>query len=338
MKPCLLPRLQKQKNFLQKYAIHLKRKNNFIKKIFPLLVLFGAVAVSFSQTPDSVKLWKKGGTGTLNFSQTSFSNWAAGGENSLSATALFNLFSNYKKDKTTWDNTLDVAYGFLQTGSAPLRKSDDKIDFTSKYGHKTSNKWALAALVNFKSQFTQGYNYPNDSVAISDFLAPAYILVSTGMDYKPVDYFSFFASPATGKITIVNNQKLADAGAFGVQKALFDSLGVQTASGKKIRYEFGALISMKFKKEIVKNIMLSTKADFFSNYFHDPQNIDLSWDFLLNMKVNKFVSASISTTLVYDHDIPVPIYKDVAGTKTQIGTGPRTQFKEVFAIGFSYKI
>ena len=308
-----------------------------MKKIFIFFIALYFVNISFSQTPDSLKIWKTGGTGTLNFSQTLFNNWAAGGENSLSATALFNLFSNYKKDKTTWDNILDVAYGFLQTGNSPLRKSDDKIDFTSKYGHKTSNKWALAALVNFKSQFTQGYNYPNDSVAISDFLAPAYILVATGMDYKPKDYFSCFISPITGKITIVNNQKLADAGAYGVTEALFDTAGVQTAGGKKIRYEFGALISMKFKKEIAKNITLSTKADFFSNYFHNPQNIDVNWDFLLNMKVNKYVVASISTTLIYDHDTPVPIYKDVTGVKTQTGTGPRTQFKEVLAIGFSYR-
>lgn len=300
-------------------------------------VLFCAAKVSFSQVPDSLKAWKKGGSGTLNFSQTSLSNWAAGGENSFSATALFNLFSNYKKEKTTWDNTLDAAYGFLQSGSVSFRKGDDKIDFTSKIGHKTGDKWYVASLVNFKSQFSHGYNYPNDSVVISDFLAPAYILLSTGMDYKPNKYSSFFISPVTGKITIVNNQALADAGAYGVDEALFDSAGVQTAGGKKIRYEFGALISMKFKKEIAKNITLSTKADFFSNYFNNPKNIDVYWDFLLNMKVNKFVSASISTTLIYDHDIPVPIYTDVSGVKTQTGTGPRTQFKEVLAVGFSYK-
>lgn len=157
------------------------------------------------------------------------------------------------------------------------------------------------------------------------------------MDYKPDDNFSFFVSPVTGKITIVNNKTLADAGAFGVEEALFDTAGVQTAAGKKIRYEFGALVSLKFKKEVAKNITLSTKADFFSNYFKTPQNIDVNWDVLIGMKVNKYISASISTTLIYDHDTPVPIYDDVNGILVQTGTGPRTQFKEVFAIGFSFK-
>jgi hypothetical protein len=294
---------------------------------------------SYSQSiPDSLKAWKRGGIGTLNFSQVSLSNWAQGGENSVSATALLNLFANYAKGKSNWDNTLDATYGFLQTGNSLLRKSDDKIEFSSKYGYKTSKHWSYATLVSFKSQMTQGFNYPNDSVMISDFLAPAYIMISTGMDYKPKDDFSFFFSPVTGKVTIVNNQTLADAGAYGVDKALFDTAGVQTAAGKKVRYEFGALTSFKFKQVIAKNITLSTKLDMFSNYFNNPQNIDVNWDLLLSFKVNKYISASINTTLIYDHDIPVPVYHYVNGVWTQTGTGPRTQFKEVLAIGFSYKL
>ena len=306
---------------------------------FLFLVIISSSFFCFSQSdttkklPDSLRIWKKGGVGSLNFSQTSLSNWAAGGESNLSAAALFNLFANRKKNKSNWENTLDIAYGFVQSEKEDIHKNEDKIDFTSKYGYKASKKLYYAALLNFKSQFSPGYNYPNDSVLISDFLSPAFILVSTGMDYKPKDYFSFFISPATGKITIVNNQDLADAGAYGVKEALFDTAGVQTAGGKKIRYEFGALISLKFKKEIAKNITLSTKADFFSNYFKNPQNIDVNWDALLSMKVNKYIAASISTTLIYDDDVPVAVYDDFG----QIGTGPRTQFKEVLAIGFSYK-
>lgn len=315
-----------------------------MKRFFLFLaVILSAAEVSFSQSdtakkiPDSLRIWKTGGMGALNFSQTAFSNWAAGGENNLTASALFNLFANRKKNKSNWENSLDIAYGFFQSEKTDIRKSDDKIDFTSKYGYKASKKLYYAVLLNFKSQFSPGYNYPNDSVLISDFLSPAFILVSTGIDYKSKDYFSCFVSPATGKITIVNNQTLADAGAYGVDQALFDTAGVQTAGGKKIRYEFGALVSLKFKKEIAKNITLTTKADFFSNYFKTPQNIDVNWDFLLAMKVNKYVMASISTTLIYDHDIPVPLFDDVNGTLVQTRTGPRTQFKEVLAIGFSYK-
>lgn len=305
--------------------------------VFAFILSF---ARGYSQTaaiPDSLKMWKKGGAGTLNFSQSSLSNWAQGGENSLSATAILNLFANYKKGNSTFDNSFDATYGFLQSGNSNVRKSDDKIELSSKYGYKTSTHWSYATMLNFKSQLTEGYSYPNDSVIISKFLAPGYVLISTGMDYKPKDDFSFFMSPITGKVTIVNDQTLANAGAYGVEKALFDSAGVQTADGKKIRYEFGALLSFKVKQEIMKNITLSSKIDLFSNYFNNPQNVDVNWDVLISMKVNKYISASINTTLIYDHDIPVPIYHYVNGVKTQTATGPRTQFKEVFALGFSYK-
>lgn len=310
-------------------------------RLLPLFFLSPCCCFSQSNTAinaaDTLRIWKKGGTGAINFSQAAFSNWAAGGENSVSAAALLNLFSNYKSPQTSWENSLDLAYAFIRANKTPLRKSDDKIDFTSKWGYKAGKQLFYAALLNFKSQFTAGYNYPNDSVVISDFLAPAFILVSTGIDYKPRDYVSFFVSPATGKITLVNNQTLANAGAYGVAEALFDTAGIQTTAGKKVRYEFGALVSLKFKREIVKNISLAAKANVFSNYFKDPQNMDVNADLLLNLKVNKYIAASISATLMYDHDTPVPIYTDVNGVKTQTGTGPRTQFKEVFAIGFSYK-
>lgn len=306
------------------------------KILFVLLTLL--FSNLYSQTvPDSLKRWKRGGSGTLNFSQISLSNWAQGGENAISATALFNLFANYKRERSSFDNALALTYGFFKTGATPLRKSDDKIEISSKYGYQTGKKWYLAMLLSFRSQFKPGYNYPNDSVVIADFMAPGYITLSSGMDYKPKEDFSFFCSPVTGKVTIVNNQALADAGAYGVESAVYDTAGVKISNGEKIRYEFGGLISAKLKQTIAKNITLTTKLDLFNNYFDEPQNIDVNWDVLINMKVNNFISASINTTLIYDHDIPIPIYVYANGIKTSKGTGPRTQFKEVFALGISYK-
>ncbi len=309
-----------------------------------LIFLLSILAVSFSviaQTPDTTKLWTKGGVGGINFSQSSFTNWAAGGENALSATALMTVFSNYKKDKTTWDNTLDMAYGMLQSGKAPLRKNEDKIDLSSKYGRYAFKKhWYYSALVNFKSQFDNGYNLPDDSTIVSHFMAPAYVIGAIGLDYKTTDNsFSAFIAPFTSKTTIVNDQRLADAGAFGVDKAEYDSIAgayVKVKDGAMIRSEFGGYVKLVFKKDVVKNVNLSTKLELFSNYIDRPQNIDVNWEVLIGLKVNKFISASISTQMIYDHDIPVMVERDENGTKVK-GTGPRVQFKEVLAVGFSYK-
>lgn len=284
------------------------------------LLLIGIV---HAQDADTSKIWKKGAVIGLNLSQTSLTNWQGGGQNSLAANALFSGFTNYKKGRNVWDNSLDLAYGLLQQGSAKLIKSDDKIDFNSKYGRFAFKHWYYSALLNFKSQMAPGYNYPNDSVVISRFLAPAYILASVGMDYKPNDYFSLYISPITQKTTIVNDDKLNAVGAFGVD------------SGKVIRSEYGAYARIQFQKDVFTNVNFKTKLELFSNYLDKPQNIDVNWETLLSMKVNKYISATLSTTLIYDDNILIPIDKDNDGIVEK--SGPRVQFKEVLGIGFSYK-
>ncbi len=295
-----------------------------MKKILTLSISFLLFAsISKAQTPDSTKIWKKGAVVGINLSQTSLTNWQGGGQNSLAANALFSGFTNYKKGRNVWDNSLDLAYGLLQQGTAKLIKSDDKIDFNSKYGRYAFKHWYYSALVNFKSQMAPGYNYPNDSVVISHFLAPAYVLASIGLDYKPNDYFTMYISPITQKTTIVNDSKLNSVGAFGVD------------SGKVIRSEFGAYARIQFQKDIFTNVNLKTKLELFSNYAEKPQNIDVNWETLLAMKVNKYISATLSTTLIYDDNIKIPIDKNNDGVVEK--SGPRVQFKEVFGIGLSYK-
>jgi hypothetical protein len=308
-----------------------------MKKITFLLLLFTGFIAS-AQTRDSTKNWIKGGDLGLSFSQSSFTNWAAGGENAVSLTAYTNVFSNYKKGNNAWDNSLSLAYGLLQSGHTAPRKNEDKIDFTSKYGRLAFLKhWYYTAMVNAKTQFADGYNYPDDSTVISRFAAPAYVLASLGLDYKTADgTFSLFLSPATLKSTIVNDTRLANAGAYGVEAAELDTAGVVIKEGKKVRYELGGYVRAQYKRDIAKNVNLATKLELFSNYLDNPQNIDVNWEILLNMKINKFMTANVATQMIYDHDIPVPVERQENGIKV-MGTGPRLQFKEVLSLGLSYK-
>jgi hypothetical protein len=286
---------------------------------------------------DTIRYWKKGGIAGLNFSQSSFTNWAAGGENSVSLTALTNVFANYKKGYNSWDNSLNLAYGLLQSGHAAPRKNEDKIDFTSAYGRAASKHWSYSVMLNAKTQFDNSYNYPDDSTVVSHFLAPAYILFSLGMEYKTNDKsFSLLGSAVASKLTIVNDQRLADDGAFGVEPATYDTAGHIVKHGSMMRTEVGGFIKISYKKEVAKNILLATKVELFSNYLEDPQNVDLNWELQLDMKINRFIVTNLSTQMIYDHDIPVPVERTITGIKTK-GTGPRLQFKEVLAIGIAYK-
>ena len=123
-----------------------------------------------TQVADSVMGWKKGGVININTSQTSLTNWAAGGQSSVSVNGLLSLHAHNKKEKSLWENYLDLGYGSLKQKGGDWWKTDDRIDFTSKYGLKATKNLYYAALLNFKTQMTPGFNYPNDSVKISDFL------------------------------------------------------------------------------------------------------------------------------------------------------------------------
>ncbi len=290
---------------------------------------------------DTIKGWKTGGVFSVGLAQTSLTNWAAGGLNSFAVNGMMSVFGNYSGEKNSWNNSLDLGYGLLKQGKETgWMKTDDKIDFLSKYGRQFYKSWYYAALVNFKTQMTNGYNYPNDSVPISKLLAPAYFLGSLGVDYKPNNYFSLFAAPLTLKTTIVNDQTLADAGAYGVDKAIYDEAGMLLTHGKLFRNEIGGYVRViysrnNFKAEWLKNVAFTTKIDFFSNYIEKPENIDVSWETLLAFKVNKYLSVNINTHLIYDDDINIAVDTNNDGIMDR--SGPRVQFKEILGVGFAYK-
>jgi hypothetical protein len=256
------------------------------------------------------KIWKFGGNTTLTFSQVALTkSWIAGGENSISANAGVLLTANYHKELTKWESTLDLGFGLAKQGEQAMIKNEDKIDFSSQYGRKASEKWFYSALLGFKTQFYEGYKYPDVNDVISDFMAPAYLMVSAGMDYKPNDKFNMMLSPLTGRLTIVNNQQLADVGAFGV------------TPGENTRAEMGGFVKISYNDQFWEDrLTLRTKLELFSNYIEKPENVDFYWEVSLILKLSNYITARLSTFMMYDDDAI-----------------PELQFKEVFGVGFGYK-
>jgi hypothetical protein len=280
------------------------------------------------------KIWTRGGTIQLNMSQVSLTNWAAGGFSSVSGIAQFNGFANRKKGRHSWDNSVALAYGLLnQDGSDPV-KTDDRIELNTKYGYELHKAWYLAALAQFKTQFTEGKD-ATTGARISDLMAPGYLILGLGADYKPNDHFSAFISPATAKFTFVNNQDLADAGAFGVDPATYDTTGKRLTAGKNSLFEFGGYVKLMYTHDLAKNINFLTRADFFSNYLKNPQNIDVNWETLFTFKVNSWFAATLNTLLIYDDD--TQIMKKWNDTD-QLYVGKGTQFKETIGLGVTIKL
>lgn len=317
-----------------------------MKKILALIFLFIAVnrVIAQDQTVQELKkassksivkdpndtipkTWKKGGLFNFSFGQTSLSNWAAGGDNlQLNVNVFLNLYAFYLKDRKAWDNSLDLALGFIKTTSLGSRKSDDKIDFTSKYGYKLTpaSKWYAGALFNFRTQFAPGFNYPNatTSTKISEFLSPGYVLLSLGLEYKPNQNFSLFLSPITSRWVIVTATGLnhltptLKGNVYGVP------------SGKTINNEIGAYLNASYMKEVVTNLTYKGKLDLFSNYKHNPQNVDVYMTNLLSANVFKGLSFNLGLDLIYDDDVRI------FGKNSD---APRTQFREYIGIGYLKK-
>jgi len=267
----------------------------------------------------ATKRWKLGGLFNLNVNQGSLSNWSAGGDKfSFSLNAYLNVFAFYKKNKSSWDNSLDLAYGIVNTTSLGNRKASDRIDLLSKYGYAISKKWNAAALFNLRTQFANGYAYSKtpagkDTSAItSKTFAPAYVLLSLGFDYKPKDNFSLFISPLTERWVVVSDKRIKPF--YGVD------------STKNARNELGAFVSANYTAKLGKNFVYKTKLDLFSNYKKNPQNIDMYWTNALTAKLTKYINFSFNLDMIYDDDT-----KNVNPAK-----GPAPQWLQLMGIGFAY--
>lgn len=287
--------------------------------------------VGFAQEAVKDTTWKTGGLISATFGQVSLTNWAAGGLSSISGNGHINLFANHQKGKGSWDNNLILAYGLLKQGEADVVKSDDRIEFTTKYGREAwSPDWSYTALANFRTQFTEGLDAEGNR--ISDLMAPGYLLASLGFDYRPNDNFSFYISPVTGKFTFVTDEILAAQGAYGVEAGVLgvDDSGnlVVIQDGKTSRSELGGYIRTTYNKNLMENVNFLTSLDLFSNY-DNPTLLDVNWDTMISLKVNEYITTSLGLTVIYDHDIKIQ-----DGDKI----GPRTQFRQIFGVGFAYTL
>lgn len=262
--------------------------------------------------------WKRGGVYNLTLAQGSLSNWAAGGDDfSLSLNSLLSLFAFYQDSLISWDNTLDFTLGYLRATSLGSRKNDDRIDLLSKVGRAVSSDWNVSALVNFRSQMLKGYEYNDDErTMISAFLAPAYLLTSAGMDYKPNDRFSVFLSPATVRWVFVKDDSLAAKGLYGVKP------------GRNSSTELGAFATATYITDMEKKVSYKGRLDLFSNYRHKPQNIDVFFSNLMAVKLSKVLAVTWNVDLIYDDDVRL------FGAN---GTSPAVQLKSLVGAGLSVK-
>jgi len=287
------------------------------------LSLFIVPSIGLGQIvkPDTLSHWKKKLNMGLNINQAAFSsNWKSGGVNSIGLNSLFNYQANYSKDRNSWDNTIDLLYGFVNNSGQGYRKTLDRIFLDTKYGYKLNDNWGLFTSLNFLSQFAKGYKYEKDvngveqGILISDFLAPAFITSSWGIEYHPVDYFSLRLSPFSPRITIVKDPER-------FIPAVDPEKPYGVTPPDEVRYEWLAFqLAADFNKDIAKNLNIKWSYLMFANYETlELKTIDHRLELMLSAKVNSFISVGLGGILLYDYD------QDTGA-----------QLSQVFNLGFSF--
>ena len=244
-----------------------------------------------------VEGWKCKGNVSLLFSQSSFSNWVAGGENNLSGNVGINYDFNYKKKDITWDNKLQASYGLIQSKNAPYeKKTDDRLEFNSILGKKAFGEWYYSFFLNFRTQFTRGYLYDKDPVTsvefrtpYTNFFSPAYLTTGPGLFWKKNENLKANLAPVTSKLTFVDSGfTLPNEAYFGVE------------DGKSVRYELGFYASGYYKFNLITNVMAENTLNLFSNYLEDGQNVDVDYTLAVVMRINRYLSTNINFQAIYD--------------------------------------
>lgn len=296
-----------------------------MKKILIVALLFGFGGIKAYAQEEVLQdtVWRINGKAGLVFNQVALTNWAAGGQNSLAGNISFNMTADYSKDKWKWNNAVVLGYGLSKQGEDPLNKTDDQILLNTTVGYEMGDSpWYASFNANFRSQFADGFNLPDDSTLVSTFMAPGYLVAGLGFKYEKSEDFKILLSPATNKTTFVLNDALSAQGAYGV-----DTLS-------NVRAEFGAFASLFYKKEVVKNVTLTTLLTMFGNY-EDLAVWDINWDLIVDFKINDWLSANLTTNLIYDQDIAIPI--DTTDNGINDSFGPRVQFRQALGIGLIAK-
>lgn len=271
------------------------------------------------------KYWTNGILTQVGFSQVSLTNWAEGGSANISLNGLIDANANYAKDKMIFENRLKVSYGFVQSfdKGTPLNqqfsKSDDRIQLDSKWGWMLLDKLYFSALLNFRTQLSPTYEYVTDDAGTvtrntqSNFMAPGYLSLGVGVNYRPFNFLSFNISPATGNLVVVTDKLLRETYGNDPDQA--------------VRAEFGA----QFKMDVnyaYKIFKISSALTLFSNYLNHPEHVQVYWDVDASLALTKILTLTVRTNLIYDENIKIA---DASGVEA-----PMVQFKEIVSLGLTW--
>ena len=276
--------------------------------------------------------WDFGFNSSFTLNQNYLSNWARGGESSLSGLFDSNARARYTNpgSNVQWTNTGRLRYGTTWTRERGYRTSTDIIEINSQYNRKMTEKLDYTTSLYMKSQVARGFKYPNDSVPVSRFLNPGAITLGMGVEYKPIEDTRINLSPLSYRNTFVLDTLNIDQTNHGIE------------AGRRSRQEMGGQLVINNKFSILDGLNISNTVRLFSNYLDKPQNVDVDWEMKLDKQISYNFTIRLNFHLIYDDDILFPVV-DAAGNPMLLPDGtekkvPRVQFNQFLGLTLSLRI
>ena len=249
--------------------------------------------------------WKVHGRFAFIFNQSSFTNWASGGENTVAGNININYDFNYKQNNVNWDSRIITGYGLSHLSEKGWRKTNDRFEVNTIYGYKTSTYWFFSFIGNFKTQYTKGFNYKVEpKILVSELLSPAYLTFGPGMLWKKSDKLHVNIAPGTARYTFVND---FFSGKFGVEE------------GRNTAFSLGFNLSGYYKTLIMENVEMENILTMYSDYLANVGNVDIDYQTNIRFKVNKYVKMQMTFQSIVDDN-----------------ASSRIQFRQLFGLGVNY--
>ncbi len=290
-------------------------------------VLFSLLPISAQEAKKDAKpkYWTGEATTTLSFKQTSLMDWAAGGNGSATFGSTIDAKANYAKERITFKNHLQMAYGFTQTFGVGFQKNADYIILNDELGYALDNKFRGTINYSFKSQISPGFASTIGTDVVSRFFSPASMSIGSGAAWS-FKTLSVSLTPVTGNVQFVSDPLLRTR--YGNKEDQF------------ARWELGARLRISASAE-AQGLKVSTAFDTFSNYLKNPLNMTVDWTLNISAPLTKFISFSLNCRAIYDDKVKFKSFNDADGNPIVDGDGnvmlfPALQFQEVAGLTFSY--
>lgn len=278
--------------------------------VFAVLLSSGALAQEDAEEKSKEEPkygWQKAMVGGINLTQTSFSNWTQGGENSFAWQLNLNFNFVNDQEQTNWAHSGKLNYGAAKIGEQGLRKSIDEIKLESVFTYKFGTHVNPFIAVTGETQFAPGYNYEVEpKTQISAFMDPGYFRESVGMGFAP-------------------NKIVKTRFGVGLKQTLTNNFPVPYTDDpetedkvEKFKNEAGFESVTDINWKITKNSLFTSKLELFYG-FGALDETDVKWDNVLSVEVSKYIGINFNFMLFYDKDI-----------------SSRRQIKQSIAFGLTY--